>query len=363
MQQPLEAGSESDKRIQVADLRRIVTAIFDNLGFSRPDAALAADVLTTADLRGVTTHGVSNMLPKYVRWIREGRLDPQADFTLLRDAPSAASYDANSGLGIVHLPKLMDIAVDKARDNGVAFISVRNSSHSGMVAYHAMVALRHDMIGFCATAGNARVLPTFGREPRVGTNPISIAVPTASERPWVYDAATSSVAHNRLTNQRRHGLPLGPGWIADSGGAPIMVPTDLDDGIDRMLPLGSTPDLGSHKGYALSSIVDILSGILSAGSFSAALPTGQSRHFLGALHIEAFSDVDDFKSEMSRFCDAMRSTPPASGHDQVFVPNDLEFAEEQDRRARGIPLHPDVIQWLCSTCEDMRVDQPSFDGR
>lgn len=332
-------------------LRGTVRDVLHAAGLPEPDAAVAADVLVAADLRGVESHGVSNMLRRYLEWIDSGHLNPRPQPALLHEAPCTAAYDGDAGLGIALLPTLMRSAMEKARRYGVGMVSVRNARHSGMLAYHSMLASAEDLIGVCATSGGPRVVPTFGREARLGTNPISVAVPTAAGPPFVLDAATSTVAYNKIAGARRAGQPLGAGWCADTDGTPLMQPTSSDQPVDeRMLPLGGTPEGGSHKGYGLAATVEVLASILPGGGFMGRYGLAFSGHFLAAIDPAAFGDLEVFKAETAAFTDYLRSTAPAAGHQRVLVPNDLESATEQDRREAGIPLHPEVVDWLDATC-------------
>jgi L-2-hydroxycarboxylate dehydrogenase (NAD+) len=350
---------ETTNRVRVPHegLLRSVTGIFEALGFRPDDAATSADVLVTADLRGIESHGVSNMLRIYVDWVADGHVNPRAEPTKIADMACTAAYEADSALGITVLPALMREAMDRAARYGVGMISVRNARHSGMMAYHSMLPLEHDLIGVACTSAGPRVIPTFGREPRLGTNPISVAVPTADDRPFVFDAATSAVAFNKIANARRAAEPLGAGWCADAEGRPMTEPTPSEQPVDaRMLPLGATPDGGSHKGYALAAIVEVLGSILPGGVYLGRLGRGFSGHFLAAINPAGFGDPDEFKREMSAFTTYLRETPPAAGQERVLVPNDLEYEQEQQRRATGVPLHEDVLAWLDETCERLGAE-------
>ena len=346
--------SESSERARVDhnELRAVVQSIFEHSHFPSDQARRSADVLVAADLRGVESHGVSNMLRRYLDWLDTGHLNPKPEVTKLREMPCTAAYDGDGGLGIAVLPELMGMAIEKARLYGVGMIAVRNTRHSGMLAYHTMLAAEQDMIGVCATSGGPRVVPTFGREARLGTNPLSVAVPTGEERPFVYDAATSTVAYNKVANARRAGEPLGPGWCAAPDGTPLMEPSSSNQPLDHlMLPLGATPEGGSHKGYSLGAIVEILASILPGGPFMGRLQGAFSGHFLAAIDPAAFGDLDEFRQETREFTDYLRGTPPARGRDRVLVPNDLEWETERERLREGIPLHGEVLSWLDETCD------------
>lgn len=346
--------SEADAvQVDEARLRATTAALFEKLNVPPEDAALAADVLVSADLRGVESHGVSNMLRAYVRQYREGTLNPRPNWRVVRETPSAANVESDHGHGIIITPKAMQIAIQKARETGVGMVTLRNGGHAGMVSYHAMLALPHDMVGICTTAAGALVIPTFGREPRLGTNPIGLAAPAGEEAPFVFDGATSVIAGNQITAARRMGKLLPPGVIAAEDGTPIMEPTEPPAEYGRMLPLGSTREMGSHKGYGLACIVEILGSILGGVQCMALAGRGHANHFVAAIDVAAFTPVEEFKRHMDDFLRTLRTTPPAPGHDRVLYAGLLEAETERQRRRDGIPLHREVVDWFDSICDEL----------
>ncbi len=202
---------EDEVRVPEDSLRETVRAIFLKMGTSDEDAAEGADVLTMTDLRGVETHGVSNMLRSYVAAYNDGTLNPRPNLRVVRESASTATIDADAGLGIIVSPKAMRIAIEKARTNGIGVVTMSNVGHMGAVGHHAMLAAEEDMVGMCMTVGHTLVLPTFGAEPRFCTNPISIAAPAKNEPAVLFDAATSAIAGNKIGLARRVGADLMPG--------------------------------------------------------------------------------------------------------------------------------------------------------
>ena len=343
-------------RVTEGALRETTVSIFEKMGVPFQDCRLAADALVTADLRGVETHGVSNMLKGYVLNYQKGLINPKPQWRILRESPAIASIDCDGGLGIIIAPKAMEIAIEKARNVGLGMVTMRNGRHLGMASYHAMVALKHDMIGMCMTSVRPQMVPTFGAEPRLGTNPIAVAVPADKEAPFVFDAATTVGANNKLELARRSGIKLPPGWIADVSGTPIMEEVDPPaPGISRLLPLGSTREMGSHKGYGLAGVVDILSGILTGGGYGAINPPLSCNHCVIAYNIETFMDTNEFKRTMDEWIQMLKSTKPAPGHDRVLYPGLLEAECEMEYKTKGIPLHNDVIGWLRTICSELHV--------
>src|SRR5262249_6400648 len=322
-----------------AALRRTVTQIFEKLGVSPADAAEAADVLTMTDLRGVETHGVSNMLRAYVRDYKAGKLDPRPGWRVVRESPGTAVIDAEQRLGIIVGPKAMRLAVAKAKAVGVGVVTVYNSGHFGAIGHHAVEATRHDMVGVSFTAAGLSMVPTFASKPMLGTNPIAIAAPARYEAPMLFDVATSAIAGNKIRLAMRVGSPLLPGWVTDKAGVPIMEEKPVFDRDDvYQLPLGGTREQGSHKGYGFALMAEVLSTVLSGAVPTMLMPGNGSKNHFAAYNISAFTDVEQFKGTMDTMLKSLRTATPAPGHDRVLYPGLSEAEEIEIRRANGIPL-------------------------
>jgi L-2-hydroxycarboxylate dehydrogenase (NAD+) len=341
-------------RVKADDLRRVVQAIFEHLGATTDDSALAADVLVTADVRGVDSHGVSNMLRSYVAGIRAGRINPRPEWKVIRERASAATIDCDKGLGVMVAPKAMAIAIEKARQTGFGAVTMRNANHSGMASYHAMLALPHDMIGMCLTAAGPQVLPTHGAVPRLGTNPIAVAAPAREMHPFVFDVATSVVAANKLNLARRLGANIPANFLADMEGRVISEEGPLPEQY-QLLPFAGTRELGSHKGYGLAMVIEIMCSILAGAVPSGFSGRGPANHFVAAYNIDAFTDVDEFKDRMDWWLREMEATPPAPGYDRVMTPGQEEAEMEIERGLKGIPLHTEVVSWLESICDELAI--------
>jgi L-2-hydroxycarboxylate dehydrogenase (NAD+) len=347
---------EDQVLVSEAALRRTVTEIFEKLGVSPEDAAEGADVLTMTDLRGVETHGVSNMLRTYVRDYKAGTLDPRPGWRVVRESPGTAVIDAERRLGLIIGPKAMRLAVAKARNVGVGVVTVYNSGHFGAIGHYAMQAALQDMVGACFTAAGLSVVPTFAAKPLLGTNPIALAAPARHEAPMLFDAATSAIAGNKIRLAIRIGSPLLPGWVTDKDGTPIMEEKPVFDRDQyHQAPLGGTREQGSHKGYGFALMAEVLSTLLAG-----ALPTmlssrsGSKNHF-AAYNIEAFTDVEQFKDTMDEMLKTLRTATPLPGQERVIYPGLSEFEETRNRRANGIPLHREVIQWFAECTSDLGI--------
>jgi LDH2 family malate/lactate/ureidoglycolate dehydrogenase len=342
--------------VHEAPLRRTVAQIFEKLGVTAEDAADAADVLVTADLRGVETHGVSNMLRMYVRDYKAGKLDPKPGWRILREMPGTAVVDAERRLGCIMGPKAMRLAMAKAKQVGVGVVTVFNSGHFGAIGHYAMQAAEQDMVGVCFTGAGLSVVPTFASKPMLGTNPIALAAPARAEAPMLFDAATSAIAGNKIRLAIRLGSPLLPSWVTDKDGTPIMEEKPVFDRDDFFqAPLGGTREQGSHKGYGFALMAEVLSTVLAGALPTMLVPGSGSKTHFAAYDIAAFTEVEHFKDTMDQMLRTLRSAPPAPGHDRVLYPGLSEAEELAKRRREGIPLHREVIQWFAECTRELGV--------
>lgn len=341
---------ETIPRIDAERLRAFVERVFERLGVPLEDARTTADVLIQADLRGVDSHGVAR-LQWYTTGLQNGSMEPKPQIRVVHETPVTATVHGGNGLGQVVGTWAMQRCVEKARNLGVGFATVRNSNHFGIAGYYAMRALPHQMIGISLTNSRPHVVPTFGRQVLLGTNPIAVAVPAGEERPFVLDMATSGIPLGKVEVASRKEVPLPPGLAVDSQGRPTTNPNDMLEG-GGLLPLGGTRESGGHKGYGLAALVDILSGVLSGPAFGAAVlfpGTGEPAlvgHFFGALRVDAFRSVNEFKADMDKMIRELKESPKAEGHDRIYVHGEIEYETEIERRRNGIPLHPKVLKTI-----------------
>jgi len=340
-------------RVPQENMRATLVDIFTKLGMPNDDAALSADVLIYADIRGVESHGVSNMVRAYVTGFQEGTINPNPVTKIVREAAAVCTIDSDEGLGLVVGPAAMKEAIDRAENYGIGSVSVTNGRHFGAAGYHAALALKHDMIGIAMTTGGVTVVPTGGAERLVGLNPIAIAAPTKSQPPFIFDASMSSVAGNKITLAKRLGVETMPGWISESDGTPIMNDREIPDDY-MILPLGGTREIGSHKGYSLAVMIEILSGVLSGGGAGPHRRGGASHHFI-AYKIDAFTDVEEFKDDLDQYMKTLSESKPAPGQDKVTYAGLPEYEEEIERLEKGIPYHPEVIDWFKSISAELQL--------
>ena len=342
--------------VSEAALRRTVTEIFEKLGVSPEDSAEAADVLTMTDLRGVETHGVSNMLRAYVRDYKAGKLDPRPGWRVERETPATAVIDAERRLGVIVGPKAMRLAVEKARHVGVGIVTVHNSGHFGAIGHYAMQAAQQNMVGVCFTGAGLSVVPTFASKPLLGTNPIALAAPARHEAPMLFDAATSAIAGNKIRLAIRVASPLLPGWVTDKEGIPIMEEKPVFDRDEYyQAPLGGTREQGSHKGYGFALMAEVLSTVLSGALPTMLAPGSGSKNHFAAYNIEAFTDVEQFKTTMDEMLKTLRTATPMPGQERVLYPGLSEFEEIEHRRAHGIPLHKEVLEWFAQCTSELGI--------
>jgi L-2-hydroxycarboxylate dehydrogenase (NAD+) len=338
------------------EVRRAVTQIFEKLGLTPEDAAEGADVLTMTDLRGVETHGVSNMLRAYVRDYKAGKLDPKPGWRVVRESPGTAVIDAERRLGIIVGPKAMRLAVEKARAVGVGVVTVFNSGHFGAIGHYAMQAAQQNMVGVCFTGAGLSVVPTFASKPMLGTNPIALAAPARHEAPMLFDAATSAIAGNKIRLAIRVASPLLPGWVTDKEGVPIMEEKPVFDRDEfYQAPLGGTREQGSHKGYGFALMAEVLSTVLAGAVPTMLMPGSGSKNHFAAYNIEAFTDLERFKDTLDDMLRTLRTATPAPGQERVLYPGLSEAEEIERRRASGIPLHKEVLQWFGECTRELGI--------
>ena len=340
-------------RIPQETMRATVEDIFTRLGMTPEDASRGADTLLYADIRGIDSHGVSNMMRAYVHGLENDQINPTPSWQVVNDAGAAVNVDCDEGLGIVVGPQCMDLAIEKAKQNGIGMVTAHNGGHYGAAAYHAQRALAHDMVGLSMTTGGVLVVPTQGAEPMLGLNPIGIAAPTRNAEPYIFDASMSSLAANKIQLLRRVGGTALAGWVAGEDGAPIMEEGPVPEKY-RMLPLGGTREIGSHKGYGLMMLVEILTGALSGGGVGPFRRQGSS-HFFMAINIAALTGLASFQDDMDEYLGALLASTPAPGEERVVYAGIPEAEDEADRREKGIPYHPEVIEWFKSTVDRLEL--------
>lgn len=351
------------------ELKLFASSILKKSGCPDNDAKLASDVLIAADLRGIDSHGVAR-LSGYVRLIEAGRVNTKPNLRILRKKHSVFTVDGDAGLGLVIAPAVMDMVLEHTSKHGSSFAAVSNSNHFGIAAYHAMKALQHSFIGMAMTNASPLVAPLNSKERMLGTNPICYAIPAGKEEPFVLDMATSAAANGKLEIAERKQVQVPEGWLQTRDGLNTNDPGGLKNG-GYLLPLGSDADHGSHKGYGLGALVDILSGVLSGAAFGPWVPPFVSflpvlpdlpgkglGHFLGAMDVDGFMEKEEFKSRMDLWIRRFKSAEPIDPNKPVLIPGHPEMSLHNERQNHGIPLQLKVADDLKQLAEKLNIDHP-----
>lgn len=354
--------------IPVSDLRRFTKEVFLSMGCTNDHAQQATDVLIRADLRGIDSHGVAR-LSGYIRLWEKERINSRPDIKVIHETPTTATVDGDAGLGLVVAPFAMQVVIKKARQFGSGWVSVKNSNHFGIAAYHALLAVEEDMIGMAMTNASPLVAPTFSKERMLGTNPICYAFPSGERNdPIVVDMATSTAANGKLEVAQRKDEAIPTGWAQDKDGGVSTNAAELKSG-GSLLPLGSDRAHGSHKGYCLSSVVDIMSAVISGANYGPWAPPfvafldpaenapGEGLgHFLGAMRVDGFRPIEAYRQHMDQWIDRFRHAVPVDENQHVIIPGEPEWKAEKKNQQNGIPIIRNVLEDLNQLAEKFRID-------
>ena len=361
--------TESASIVRADALSDFCAQVFLEMGVSEEDARITTDVLVQANLRGIDSHGVAR-LARYVNGLKDGVMLARPEEEVVTETPTTVTVDAGAGLGQPVSYRAMKMALDKARQYGSGFATVRNSNHYGIAGYYAMMALEQDMIGISTTNAAVLVVPTFGRNAMYGTNPIALAVPAGKERPFVMDMATSTVPRGKLEVYHRQEKALPTGWATDERGLPTAdAGRVLDNFTNRagggLLPLGGAgEELSGYKGYGMGLMVELLSAVLPGAAFltsvypkdaeGKALPANLG-HFFGAWRLDAFRTAGEFKDDMDRFVQELKRGSLAEGAKRIYVHGEKEFEEAERRASQGIPMEAKVVASLRKIAADLGI--------
>ena len=328
--------------IKAERLQEIASNLLIGAGASEEEASVVSRHSVGANLAGHDSHGVI-LIPTYIDRIKRGHIVPGAPFEVVQETANSTVIDGNWGFGYVVSERAMEITIEKARNGSVAATTVFRQSHVGRVADYPLMAANAGMIGLM-TADSGRsaktVAPFGGKEARLGTNPICIAMPSELDGPMFIDMATSAVAAGKLSVARARGAAIPEGWILDKEGNPTTDPAAGGVG----LPLGGSE---GHKGYGLSVMIEILSGVLTGLGFGHE-PSGRHNDgcFLAVFNVDAFRPLQDFKREVTEFAEYLTSTPPASGFDRVYYPGELEYLSTQRLLEEGVRIEDETWRRL-----------------
>jgi LDH2 family malate/lactate/ureidoglycolate dehydrogenase len=354
-------------RIPAELIRQQLLSILRSWGMSEAHAETTATMMVETDLRGVDSHGIS-MLPTYDRELRSGRLNMRPLFKTVREGPAMALIDADASLGHPISVQAMNLAVDKCRESAVAVVSVFNSHHFGAAGCYSKIAADRGVIGMVTSATRGvTMVPTFGAEPVMGTNPLAFAAPARRNPPFQLDMATTTVAAGKVKVHKLNHRPLPPGWVVDGQGRAVTDPAEafryvFERPEGGIAPLGGTRELGGHKGYGLAVMVHILGGTLAGASFSPIRNRTQKPsdphnigHFFLAIDPRAFRPDGGFENDLDEVIDVLHDAKRADPTQPVLVAGDPEMATHEERLRDGVPIPADLIEQLRTVAKSAGV--------
>ena len=344
------AISNPNITVDTENIKDFAIRAFMSVGVPRLDAEITTNSMLQAALRGEGDHGM-RLVATWIKKIQAGGTNPKTPISIIKNSPSTALIDANSGIGAVAATKAMELALEKATINGAAFVGVRNSNSYANAKYYPMMALNHKMIGFTFSNAIPLIPPYGGLTPKTGTNPVAFAVPANNEFPVILDMSTATMAFERLRVYASLGKKVPPGAIIDSEGKTIDDPKELQN--QGFLKGAVLQAAGGYKGFGLSLIFNILTGVLFEGAFMNDLrefaPHNESEKVsfvLGAINISHFLPYDRFVERMDQFIRSIKDSKLASGVEQIYLPGEKGSIRYSERTKNGIPLDPPTIEIL-----------------
>ncbi|MFX0014402.1 MAG: Ldh family oxidoreductase [Promethearchaeota archaeon] len=354
-------------RIDAKTLHNFMQDVFIGLKVPKEDAKICADVLISSDLRGIESHGVQRLKMYYDRILANFQ-KPVTTFEIVKESETTALIDAGHGMGHVAGYNAMNLAIKKARKYGTGAVAVRNSTHYGIAGYYSLMAIQEGMIGITLTNARPSIAPTFGVEPMLGTNPLTIGCPTDEEFPFLIDCATSITQRGKIEVLARTKTPSPSGWVIDSSGEQstdtVAILNKLIKGTAALLPLGGAGEtLGGHKGYGYGTAVEILAGALTGGPFMKDLTLEKGYklgHFFLAINIESFIPLEVFKKIAGNILRELRRSKKAPGESRIYTAGEKEYEMEIERTKKGIPIGSSVLQDLLIIQKELGLDEYSF---
>ena len=334
-------------------LRTFSSEVYEKLGLPREDAETVADTLVEADLRGVYSHGVMRT-SAYMKRIQTGAAIARPNIRVVHESATTATIDGGDGMGQPVSKRAMELCIAKAKKGGIASVGVCHSNHFGAAAYWSMMALDHDLIGFSTTNASPSMAPTGGKQIAVGNNPFSWAIPAGEELPVVLDMAVSVVARGKMRMAEKKGEKIPLNWALDVEGEPTDDPTKAIKGM--LLPVGG------YKGYGLSVVMDVLSGVITGGNYGPLItpetdepPPRNVGHFFMALDPAVFMPIDRFKVRVDELVRELKRSQLVKGCDRVLMPGEIEFNLRKERLEKGVPTPAAVIRELKGVAAQLGV--------
>lgn len=360
--------SEKSVHVPVDTLVAFMIDACQAMGIPCEDAGIIADVLITADLWGVRSHGIAH-LKMYHERIKAGLQLPVTRLTVVKDTPTTAVMDGGNGMGMVVGYHAMQLAIEKARQHGLGAVAVRNSSHYGVAGYYTLMAVQEGQVGISFTNAHPSIAPTFGVKPMLGTNPIAVAAPTDEPFPYMFDAATAIVPRGKIEIAERGHKPIPEGWVIAEDGTSATESSGLiakmNEGRVALLPLGGLGETsGGHKGYGLATMVEIFSAAFQDGAFLWQLTDTDAEgkaqflrigHFFLAIDIEHFIPLDAFKRITGDMMRELRSSPRSPLEERIYTAGEKEYYNTQRVRAEGVEITPGVQKALNALREELHI--------
>lgn len=359
--------------IDFDSLENFMVDVFKGIGVPEEDARICADVLITADKRGIDSHGIGRLKPIYYDRIKEGIQSPKTDMEIVNDGPTTAVIDGHNGMGQVIAKKSMALAIEKAKKMGLGMVAVRNSTHYGIAGYYALMAIKEGMIGITGTNARPSIAPTFGVENMLGTNPLTFGIPSDEEFPFVLDCATSITQRGKIEFYDRAGKEIPPGWVIGQDGKTRtdthQILQDLKTGKAALAPLGGIgEETAGYKGYGYSAVVEILSAALQNGKFLKMLSGVEDGkpvpinlgHFFIAINISSFIELELFKKISGDILRSLRSSKKAPGAERIYTAGEKEYLAWLDRKDKGAPINQNLQQQIITLKEELGLTQYKF---
>lgn len=354
-------------------LEKFMKDVFIGVGVPKEDAEIMAEVLIASDLRGIDTHGIQRCKMYYDR-IKEGIYEVNTKIDVIRDGLTTALWDGNCGMGHVIAYKAMKTAIEKAKKYGLGAVAVRNSTHFGIAGYYSLMAIKEGMIGITTTNARPSIPPTFGVEPMLGTNPLTVGAPTDEKFPFCLDCATSIIQRGKVELYERLKKPLPEGVVIDDKGKSLTNPSEiLEQMLERkasLLPLGGAGEEKSgYKGYGYATVVELLSAALCNGIFLrdtlGIMENGQKRlkvgHFFLAINIDGFLPLDTFKKTAGDIMRTLRNAKKHPKEDRIYTAGEKEYEAELERIQKGIPIGESIQRDIKLMQEELGLTQYEFE--